>query len=157
MEKRNNRFGLGDILQIRWPFLTTYPSTPGWPLSKNSFTAMRENLHTVYTSSTYQIHSIVNSRFKKDLKLQIHLHEVFLSDDRFLGLLHKSFLNQTTLDLRKEMLTFLNQELFDLRNIYVSSLITGCPKNVCRWICKLRSFLNREFTVVLNHYLLQQV
>ena len=110
MEKRNNRFGLGDILQIRWPFLTTYPSTPGWPLSKNSFTAIRENLHTVYTSSTYQIHSIVNSRFKKDLKLQIHLHEVFLSDDRFLGLLHKSFLNQTTLDLRKEMLTFLNQE-----------------------------------------------
>ena len=38
------------------------------------------------------------------------VHEVFLSDDRYLGLLHKSFLNQTTLDLRKEMLTFLNQE-----------------------------------------------
>ena len=52
----------------------------------------------------------VNSRFKKDLKLQIYLHKAFFSDDRFLDSLHKSFLNQTTLDLRKEMLTFLNQE-----------------------------------------------
>ena len=48
----------------------------------------------------------VNSRFKK----QIHLHKVFFSDDRFLDSLHKSFLNQTTLDLRKEKWTFLNQE-----------------------------------------------
>ena len=44
----------------------------------------------------------VNSRFKKDLNLQIHLHKAFFSDDRFLDSVHKSFLNQTTLDLRKE-------------------------------------------------------
>jgi hypothetical protein len=52
----------------------------------------------------------VNSRFKKDLKLQIHLHKAFFSDDRFLDSLHKSFLNQTTLDLRKEKWTFLNRD-----------------------------------------------
>ena len=55
-------------------------------------------------------HSTVNSRFKKDLKLQIHLHKAFFSDDRFLNSIHKSFLNQTTLDLRKEKWTFLNRE-----------------------------------------------
>ena len=44
----------------------------------------------------------VNSRFKKDLKLQIHLHKEFFSDNQFLDSLHKSFLNQTTLDLSKE-------------------------------------------------------
>ena len=54
--------------------------------------------------------STVNSRFKKDLKLKIHLHKAFFSDDRFLDSLHKSFLNQTTLDLRKEKWTFLNRE-----------------------------------------------
>ena len=52
----------------------------------------------------------MNSRFKKDLKLQIHLHKAFFSDDQFLDSLHKSFLNQTTLDLRKEKWTFLNRE-----------------------------------------------
>ena len=52
----------------------------------------------------------LNSRFKKDIKLQIHLHKAFFSDDRFLDSLHKSFLNQTTLDLRKEKWTFLNRE-----------------------------------------------
>ena len=46
--------------------------------------------------------STVNSRFKKDLKLQIHLHRAFFSDNRFLDSLHKSFFNQTTLNLRKE-------------------------------------------------------
>ena len=50
------------------------------------------------------------SIFKKDLKLQIDLHEAFFSDDWFLESLHKSFLNQTTLDLRKEKWTFLNRE-----------------------------------------------
>ena len=49
----------------------------------------------------------VNSRFKKDLKLQIHLHKAFFPDDQFLDSLHKSFLNQTTLDLRREKLDFL--------------------------------------------------
>jgi len=50
----------------------------------------------------------VNSRFKKDLKLQIYLHKAFFSDDQFLDSLHKSFLNQTTLDLRKKKWTFLD-------------------------------------------------
>jgi hypothetical protein len=54
--------------------------------------------------------STVYSRFKKDLKLQIHLHKAFFSDDRFLNSLHKAFLNQTTLYLGKEKWTFLNQE-----------------------------------------------
>ena len=54
--------------------------------------------------------STVNSRFKKDLKLQIHLHKAFFSDDQFLDSLHKSFLNQTTLNLRKKKWTFLNRE-----------------------------------------------
>ena len=44
----------------------------------------------------------MNSRFKKDLNLQIHLHKAFFSDDWFLDSLHKSFLNQATLDLRKK-------------------------------------------------------
>ena len=44
----------------------------------------------------------VKSRFKKDLKLEIHLHKAFFSGNQFLDSLHKSFLNQTSLDLRKE-------------------------------------------------------
>ena len=59
----------------------------------------------------------VNSRFKKDLKLQIHLHKAFFSDDQFLDSLHKSFLNQTTLDLRKEKWTFLNREFTVSKNV----------------------------------------
>ena len=50
-------------------------------------------------------------------------------NDRFLDSLHKSSLDQTTIDLRKEKWTFLNQELFDLRKIYVVNLKTGRPKN----------------------------
>ena len=56
------------------------------------------------------IFSTVNSRFKKDLKLQIHQHKAFFLVNWFLDSLHKYFLNQTTLDLRKEKWTFLNQE-----------------------------------------------
>ena len=52
----------------------------------------------------------VNSWFKKDLKLQIHLHKAFFSDDQFLNSLQKSFLSQTTFDLRKKKWTFLNRE-----------------------------------------------
>ena len=59
---------------------------------------------------TFLNKSTVNSRFKKDLKLQIHLHKAFFSDDRFLDLLHKSFFKKTTLNLRKEKWPFLNQE-----------------------------------------------
>ena len=61
---------------------------------------------------TFDNHKIctVNSQFKKDLKLQVHLHKAFFSEDLFLDSLHKSFLNQTTLDLTKEKWTFLNRE-----------------------------------------------
>ena len=52
----------------------------------------------------------VNSEFKIDLKMQIHLHKAFFLDNQFLDLLPRYFFNQTTLDLRKEKWTFLNQE-----------------------------------------------
>ena len=55
--------------------------------------------------------------------MQIHLHKTFFSDDRFLDSLHKSYLNQTTLDLRKEKWTFLNRELFDLTKIYIGNVV----------------------------------
>ena len=58
----------------------------------------------------FPAHNTVNSRFKTDLKLQIHLNTTFFLDDQFLDSLYKSFLNQTTLDLRKEKWTFLNRE-----------------------------------------------
>ena len=67
----------------------------------------------------------VNSRFKKDLKLQIHLHKAFFSDDQFLNSLQKSFLSQTTFDLRKKKWTFLNREftvLFKLQT-YTNLLV----------------------------------
>ena len=35
----------------------------------------------------------VNSRFKKDLNLQIHVHKTIFLDDWFLDLVHKFFLN----------------------------------------------------------------
>ena len=54
--------------------------------------------------------STVNYSFNKDVNFQIHQHKAFFSDDQFLDPLHKSFLNQTTLDLRKEKCTFLNRE-----------------------------------------------
>ena len=57
------------------------------------------------------LQSTVNSRFKKDLNLQIHLHEAFFQDHQFLESVHKYFFNQTTLNLRKEKWRFLNQEL----------------------------------------------
>ena len=59
----------------------------------------------------------VNSWFKKDLNLQIHLHKAFFSDNRFLDSVHKFFLNQTTLDLRKEKRSFLNREFTVLSSI----------------------------------------
>ena len=64
----------------------------------------------------------VNNRFKKDLKLQIHLHKTFFSDNQFLDSLYKSFLNQTSLDLREEKWTFLNRE-FTVQCMYQTSHI----------------------------------
>ena len=67
--------------------------------------------HSVHKRQSFlMLFTTVNSRFKKDLKLQIHLQRPFFSDDRFLDSLHKSFLNQTTLDLIKEKWTFINRE-----------------------------------------------
>jgi hypothetical protein len=65
---------------------------------------------SIVAALSLAVSGTVNSRFKKDLKLQIHLHKAFFSDDRFLDSLHKCFLNQTTLNLRKEKWTFLNRE-----------------------------------------------
>ena len=44
------------------------------------------------------------------------MYKAFFSDDRFLDSLYKSFLNQTTLDLRKEKWTSLNRE-FTVHNM----------------------------------------
>jgi hypothetical protein len=63
--------------------------------------------------------STVNSQ----IKLQIHLYKAFFSDDWYLYSLHKYFLNQTTLDLRKEKWTFLNREVtvlnFDRTGLHI--------------------------------------
>ena len=53
---------------------------------------------------------------EKDLNLQIHLHKAFFSDNQFFNSVHKSFLNQTTLDLRKEKWSFLNREFTVFEN-----------------------------------------
>ena len=63
--------------------------------------------------------STMNSRFKKDLNLQIHLNRAIVFGDRCLDSLHKSFLNQTTLNLRKEKRTFLHQEFTVLTQIQI--------------------------------------
>ena len=69
--------------------------------------------------------STVNSWFKKDLNLQIHIHKAFLSDNQLLESVkvvwthtqvifesvYKSFLNQTTLYLRKEKMKFLKSRV----------------------------------------------
>ena len=94
--------------------------------------------------------STVNSRFKKDLKLQIHLHKAFFSDDRFLDSLHKSFLNQTTLDLRKEKWTFLNWDFtvlicFDVVNIEATQKRSVGQKSKCQ-VC-LTTMLTKNSTV----------
>ena len=67
----------------------------------------------------------VNSRFKKDLKMRIHLQEAFFSDDRFLDSLHKYFINQTTLDLRQKNRTLLNREFTVLPVLILSNQIIG--------------------------------
>ena len=84
-----------------------------------------DQTNVIYKSDVHAeklLDNTVNSRFKKDLKLRIHQHKAFFLDDRFLDSLHKSFLNQTTLDLRKEKWTFLNQEFtVPTKNILVFS------------------------------------
>ena len=65
---------------------------------------------TLFGSTYFATVITVMCRFKKDLKLEIHLHKAFFSGNQFLDSLHKSFLNQTSLDLRKKKWTFLNQD-----------------------------------------------
>ena len=52
----------------------------------------------------------VNSRFKKDLNLQIHQPKDFFSANRFIDSVHKSLMNlKKTLDLTKEKWSFLTR------------------------------------------------
>ena len=83
----------------------------------------------------------VNFRFKKDLNLQIHLHKAFFSDNQFLDSYHKSFLNQTTLDLRKEKWIFLNREFTVLRFCLHFQKLAN---NHARWIINLVRFLSLQ-------------
>jgi hypothetical protein len=53
----------------------------------------------------------MESRFKKDFNLQIHLHKTFFPDDQLSDLVHKSFLYQTTLNLRKKKWGLLNRDM----------------------------------------------
>ena len=63
----------------------------------------------------------VNSWFKKDLNLQIQLHKEFFWLSGFqIQYIDKYFLNQTTLDLRKEKWTFLNREFTVFLQMVVS-------------------------------------
>ena len=61
---------------------------------------------------------------------------------------------QANLDLNISIFPLINRVMFYLRKIYVLNLKTDRPKKnaLCRWICKLRSFLNREFTVLIKYY-----
>ena len=60
------------------------------------------------------------------------------------------YLLQANLDLRNSNLSWLNLIVFDFRKIYVANLKKREQKtNVLYWwICKLRSFLNRDSTVL---------
>ena len=60
----------------------------------------------------------VNSRFKKDLKLQIHLHKALFLSNQFLDSLHKSFLNETTHNSRfkKGKMDFLKSIVYCIAN-----------------------------------------
>ena len=62
---------------------------------------------------------------------------------------------QLTLDLRKSIVPFLNRELFNLGKIFCSeSKNQSSEKNaLCRWICNLKSFLNREFTDYFTQFI----
>ena len=58
-----------------------------------------------------KLYGTVNIQFKKDLNVTSPTYiRHFYSDNWFLDSLHKFFLNQTSLDLRKQKWTFLNRE-----------------------------------------------
>ena len=96
----------------------------------------------------------VNSWFKKDLKLQIHLHKAFFSDDRFLDSLHKFFLNQTTLNLRKKKWTLLNREFVVVKaNYYVINYLDVSIWSLSVWSSSCSIFASGSrlaYSVTLN-------
>ena len=78
-------------------------------LSEQILFPQRNFLHIFFRfQKAIKFLNTVNTRFKKDIKLQIHLRKLFFSNDQFLDSPHKLFLNQTTLHLRKKKWTFLN-------------------------------------------------
>ena len=79
----------------------------------------------IFTTSLYACPA-EKPLLKKDLNLQIHLYMAFFSDDHFWDSLHKYFLNQTTLDLRKEKWSFLNQEF----TVYGENLLLNTHSGV---------------------------
>ena len=58
----------------------------------------------------------MNSRFKKDLNLQIHLHKTFFSTERFLDSVNKSLLKINNSRFKKEKINFLESRVY--RNIF---------------------------------------
>ena len=56
--------------------------------------------------------------------VRFNVIKAFFSDDRFLDSLHKSFSNQTFLNLRKEKWTFLNR-VFTVCDMVLSSDFVG--------------------------------
>ena len=60
----------------------------------------------------FPAHNTVNSRFKTDLKLQIHLNKTFFWDDQFLNSLHKSILNQHNSGFKKGKMDFLKSRVY---------------------------------------------
>ena len=83
------------------------------------------------------------------INMQHSVHKAFFSNDRYLDSLHKSFLNQATLDLRKEKWTFLNQDFTVLpfaRN-YKPRLVYFLPHFWVRFIIKSYSIdvLTRKY------------
>ena len=97
----------------------------------------------------------MNSRFKQDLNLQVHLHKTFFSDAQFLDSVHKSFLNQTTLDLRKEKWSVLNRDLTVLAFIYHSDMKIEFAKILrkCNGI-KIKFFFYNIFCFLRNSILI---
>ena len=72
------------------------------------------------------------------------LHKIFFSDNQFLDSYHKSFLNQTTLDLRKEKWSFLNREF----TVFDSNV------SVCISIYRVSNWQNYNFSMMVKKCLL---
>ena len=86
--------------------------------------------------------------------MQIHLHKAFFSDDRFLDLYHKSFLNQTTLDLRNEKWSFLNRE-FTVP--FVQIVKNKMLQNIDLSLIDSQQFCNRALTILCKSWIVPLV